>query len=163
MIFEKIIYNYNKPKITNMAPKLLIRVSAVLMFIHSFLHTIGHSGWRNAPDPVEHQVIQQMTSHKFPFMGVNRSLADYFDGYGYAGTVAMFLVSAILFIVAANLSVNTKLSRNITLAVSIALLFWAINEWIFFFPFATVVTFLAFLSSLYAYYLLSKQSLAKTA
>src|SRR5260221_1984915 len=144
-----------------MTPKLFIRIAAVLIFIHAFGHTVGHSGWKKATDPVEHQVIQQMTGHKFPFMGVNRSLAEYFDGYGYAGSIAMFLISAILFIIAADLSTNTKLARNITLAISTGFLCWAINEWIFFFPFATAITFLAFVSSMYAYYLLSKPTSIK--
>jgi hypothetical protein len=145
-----------------MTPKLLIRIAAVLIFIHAFGHTIGHSGWKKAPDPVEHQVIQQMTGHKFPFMGVNRSLAEYFDGYGYACSIALFIIAAILFIVAADLPASIKLAKKIVLTLSVGLLVWAIDEWIFFFPFAAAITFLAFVSSLLAYYLLSKQSLVKT-
>ncbi|MDB4902040.1 MAG: hypothetical protein JWQ63_1321 [Mucilaginibacter sp.] len=144
-----------------MTPKLLIRIAAVLIFIHGFGHTIGHSGWKKALDPVEQQVIQQMTGHKFPFMGVNRSLAEYFDGYGYACSIALFIIAVIFFIVAADLSASIKLAKKIILTLSIGLLFWAIDEWIFFFPFAAAITFLAFVSSIYAYYLLSKTTSIK--
>lgn len=144
-----------------MTPKLLIRIAAVLIFIHGFGHTIGHSGWKKAPDPVERQVIQQMTGHKFPFMGETRSLAEYYDGYGYACSIALFVIAAIFFIVAVDLSANIKLAKKIVLTLSIGLLFWALDEWIFFFPFAAAITFLAFVSSIYAYYLLSKTTSIK--
>jgi len=139
-----------------MKSKLLLRIAAVIIFIHSFLHMIGHAGWKQATDPVAHQVIAQMTGHKFPFMGVDRSIANYYDGYGYACGIALFLIAAILFILAGNLSLENGLAAKIILSIWITLLFWAADEWLFFFPFAAALTFIAGICCMGAYFLLRK-------
>jgi hypothetical protein len=140
-----------------MTPKLLLRIAAVLIFIHCFLHTIGFSGWKHPTDPLERQVVEQMTGHKFPFMGASHSLGDYYDGFGYACSIALFLIAAILFIIAADLPSNVSLSRKIVLVLSIALLVWGVDELIFFFPFAAGITLLACVCSFVSFYLIGKQ------
>ncbi|MFI5136422.1 MAG: hypothetical protein ACHQIM_01260 [Sphingobacteriales bacterium] len=138
-----------------MRPKLLLRIAAVLMFIHGVLHTFGFSGWKNEPNPVEHQVISQMTGHQFPFMGATHSLADYYDGFGYASSIALFLIAVLLWIVSGELTSNTGLAKKMIIALGIALLFWGVDEVIFFFPFATAITSLACVCSFWAVYLLN--------
>jgi hypothetical protein len=142
-----------------MMPKLLLRIAAILIIIHSALHTLGFSGWKQAPDPVEHGVIQQMTGHQFPFMGATHSLADYYDGFGYACSIALFLIGGILLIVASDLSSNTALAKKIIITLSIALLFWGIDELIFFFPFAAGLTLIACVCCLWSFYLVNSKKL----
>jgi len=143
-----------------MKPKPLLRIAAILIFIHSVLHTLGFSGWKSAPDPVEQQVISQMTGHSFPFMGATHSLADYYDGFGYSCSIALFLIAVLLWIVSAELTSNTGLAKKMIIALSIALLFWGIDEMIFFFPFATSITLLACICSFWAAYLLNDRKQA---
>ena len=130
-----------------MLPKLFLRIAAVLMLIHAVLHTLGHSGWKKAPDPVKHQVIAQMTGHSFHFMGVNRSMGEYFEGYGYACTLALLLIAFLLWISAAEAS---AFSKKMVAGVCVFLHFWSIDEFIYFFPFAAIITLLAALLSLIA-------------
>jgi ABC-type multidrug transport system permease subunit len=143
-----------------MTSKLLLRVAAVLIFIHCFLHTIGFTSWKQPADPLEGQIVQQMTGHKFPFMGASHSLADYYDGFGYASSIALFLIAAILFIIAADLSSNAALAKKIIITLGIGLLFWGIDELIFFFPFAAVITLTACACTFASLYLMGKQKKA---
>lgn len=141
-----------------MKPKLLLRIAAILIAIHGILHTIGHSGWKNAPDPVEHQVISQMTGHKFPFMGAVHSLGDYFEGYGYACSIALVVIAILLWITSGALETNQTFAGKIILTISLGLFVWAGDELIYFFPFAAALTFVAALCSLWSYYLLRRNA-----
>jgi len=141
-----------------MKPKLLLRIAAILIFVHTVLHTIGFSGWKNAPDPVEKGVIAEMTGHKFPFMGAVHSLADYYDGFGYCCSVALLLIAVVLWLVSNDLSSNSNLAKKIVLAISYALLLWGIDEYIFFFPFAACITFAACICSRWSVYLMKKSA-----
>jgi ABC-type multidrug transport system permease subunit len=143
-----------------MKPKLLLRIASILIFIHSALHTLGFSGWKKAPDHAEQQVISQMTGHSFPFMGATHSLADYYDGFGYGCSIALFLIAVLFWIVSGELSSNTGLAKKMIIALGIALLFWGIDELIFFFPFATSITLIACVCSFWAVYLLKDKKQA---
>ncbi len=101
-----------------MKPKILLRIASIIMFLHDIGHTFGHLTWKQSPDPAKQEVIKQMTDNKFPFMGAVRSMSDYYDGYGWASTLALLLIAALA---------------------------WGIDELIFFFPFAAAFSLLAFL------------------
>ena len=124
-------------------PKILLRIAACLMLIHGLGHTIGHSGWKNSTDPVQQGVIHQMTNPKFPFMGVTRSMGEYFDGYGYACSVAMLLCTLVLWLTSGELYRSPGLAKKMMLSMSVCLLGWGIDEIIFFFPFAAGTSLLA--------------------
>lgn len=133
-----------------MKPKLLLRIASVVMFAHDVGHTFGHLSWKATPDPAKRAVIRQMTENRFPFMGAVRSLGDYYDGYGFAASLALLLIAAILWIVSGSATENPTLTRKLCLAVSIILLAWGIDELVFFFPFAAAFTLLAAVSTIAA-------------
>jgi hypothetical protein len=133
--------------------KNLLRIAAILMFIHLVGHTIGHSGWKKSTDPVQKEVIRQMTGPKFPFMGKSHSMGDYFDGYGYAGSVGMLLFVLVLWFVSGELYASPGLAKKLMLSAAICLLASGIDELIFFFPFAAYTTLLAFALTLTAFFL----------
>src|SRR5471030_3332505 len=119
-----------------MKPKLLLRIAAILILIHGILHTTGFGQWKQDPDPAKHEVIKQMTGQKFPFMGTSRNMGEYYDGFGYCGSIALILIALLLWIVSGELSSNPALAKKVILVLSSALLLWAIDEMIYFFPFA---------------------------
>jgi len=141
-----------------MKPKLLLRIAAILIFVHAVLHTIGFSGWKDATDPVQKGVIDQMTGHKFPFMGAVHSLGDYYQGFGYGCSIALLLIAVVLWLVSNDLSSNSNLAKKVVLVISYALLLWGIDEYIFFFPFATCITFAACICSRWSVYLMKKSA-----
>ena len=126
-----------------MKPKILLRTASIVMILHDIGHMGGTLTWKQAAEPEKQQVIQQMTEHKFPFMGAMRSMGDYYDGYGFASALAILLISAILWIVSSSLNQDPGLAKKILITVSAILLAWGINELIFFFPFAAAFSLLA--------------------
>jgi hypothetical protein len=143
-----------------MKPKLLLRIAAILIIIHGVLHTTGFSQWKQDPDPGKREVIKQMTGHKFPFMGTSRNMGEYYDGFGYCGSVALLLIGALLLIIASDLSSNTALAKKVIIALGVALLLWATDELIYFFPFAVGLTSVACICCFWSFYLLNNKKAA---
>jgi len=144
-----------------MNPKILLRIAAIIMFLHAVGHTIGASTWKKTPNVSKQAVIASMTAHKFPFMGVERSMSEYYDGYGFACTLALLLITTLLWITS-NVTPHTiALVKNILLVLSFILLAWGIDELIFFFPFAAAFSLLSFLLTLIATLRLMKPATLK--
>jgi hypothetical protein len=141
-----------------MKPKILLRIGAILIFIHSVLHTLGFGTWKQAPDPVYKAIVDGMTGHKFPFMGAIRSLGDFYEGFGYASSIALLLISIILWFVSGETSRSANLANKIIYAVGIALVAWGIDELIYFFPFAAAFTLTAAVLTLSSGFVMKKSS-----
>ena len=123
-----------------MKPKILLRIAAALIFIHSVLHTFGFTTWKQAPDAVYKSVVDGMVSHKFPFMGAVHSLGDFYDGFGYASSIALFLIAVLLWFVSGE---QTGLSKKIVFVLGVALTAWGVDELIYFFPLAAIMTLIS--------------------
>ncbi|HVW12391.1 MAG TPA: hypothetical protein VHB54_01130 [Mucilaginibacter sp.] len=137
-----------------MLSKILLRVAAVLMFIHAVLHTTGFASWKT--DPNRQEVVKAMVGPKLPFMGANRNMAEFYDGFGYASTIALLLISVTLWMVSAS---DNSLAKKIILTLAVTLLFWGVDEIIFFFPFAACISWLSCLCTFIAFFSLKKQSI----
>jgi len=120
-----------------MRPYILLRIASILMFIHALAHTVGHHGWKSGQNDTQRQVIGAMSSHFFPFMGVSRSMGDYFEGYGYACSLALILFAYILWVSARETGTYHK---KILAGISLCLCIWALVEFIYFFPVAALIT-----------------------
>lgn len=142
-----------------MKPKLLLRAASIVMLLHDAGHTLGALTWKQATDPAKIEVIKQMTDNKFPFMGANRSMGEFYDGYGFACTLALLLIAIILWLVSNVTEGNKDFCKKITLTVSIILLAWGIDELIFFFPFAAAFSLIASVLGFYSIVLLNKQKM----
>lgn len=141
-----------------MKPKILLRIAAILIFIHSVLHTFGFSTWKQAPDPVYKTIVDGMTTHTFPFMGAVRSLGNFYEGFGYASSIALFLITIVLWLVSGETGRSANLAKKIIYAVGIALVAWGIDELIYFFPFAASITLTAAALTLLSGFVMKKNS-----
>ena len=90
--------------------KILLRTAATLMLLHLVGHTIGHSGWKTSSDPKQMEIIRLMTGPKFPFMGVNRSMGEYFNGYGYGVSIGMIAFILMLWFISEELETSSRLA-----------------------------------------------------
>lgn len=126
-----------------MQSKSLLRISSALILIHAILHTLVHSAWTKNPNLMYQEVVKKMMGEKFPFMGVSRSISEYYDGYGYCVTIALLVMAVILWLISSAAEQNNALVKNISLTLAIGLLAWGVDELIFFFPFAAGITLLA--------------------
>jgi hypothetical protein len=144
-----------------MKPKLLLRIAAIIILIHGILHTTGFSQWKQDPDPAKHELIKQMTGQRFPFMGTSRNMGEYYDGFGYSCSIALFLIAILLWIVSGELSSNPSLPKKIIAVISFSLLVWATVEVIYFFPFAAGLTLVASICGFGSLPGVAKQSASK--
>jgi hypothetical protein len=142
-----------------MKPKLLLRIAAILILIHGVLHTMGFSQWKQ--DPARHEVIKQMTGQRFPLMGTSRNMGEYYDGFGYASSIALFLIAILFWTVSGELSSNPSLAKKVIVVISFALVVWAIDELIYFFPFAAGLSLAASICGFASLPGLAKQGTSK--
>jgi hypothetical protein len=127
-----------------MKAKLLLRVAAIIMLLHTAGHTVGAITWKDAPNAAVKQTIDGMISNQFDFMGRQTSLASFFAGYGYIMIGVLLLISVILWLL------STQTNSSITLVMGLFLLFMGVAEYIYFFPFAAVFSLLAGVATLWA-------------
>ena len=123
-----------------MRPKLLLRIAAVIMLLHALGHTMGVITWKKPESHVPPDLVKQMVEQRFIFMGSDRSIADFYDGFGYASTIALLLIVFLLWHVSGLTQANAGIARKILIPVLLFLIFLAIDELIFFFPFAASFT-----------------------
>jgi hypothetical protein len=128
-----------------MKAKVLLRIASILMLLHTAGHTIGAFTWKEAPNTRVARVIAGMQSEHFMFMGKSLTLASFFDGYGFGNIGVLLLVSILLWLL------STAVNRNMVLVMGIFLIFFGVNELIYFFPFAAAFTLIAGLATLFAY------------
>jgi len=139
-----------------MKSKLLLRIAAAIIFLHAVGHTTGVYTWKNANSHVRQDLIKQMTEQKFAFMGANATMAAFYDGFGYAATIAMLLIAALLWIIGGIAEKNAALSAKVLWPVAAFLFLLGIDEIIYFFPMAAVFSFLAFLLTVFSIFKLSR-------
>lgn len=128
-----------------MKAKVLLRIAAVLMLLHTLGHTMGALTWKEAPNARVGAVINGMQNEHFGFMGRSVSLGGFFDGYGFSMIGVLLLVSVLLWLLA------VEPNRRFMLVLGLFLLFLAIIEFVYFFLFAAAFSLLAGVSTLLAY------------
>jgi len=139
-----------------MKPKILLRIASVLMLLHAIGHTFGVYDWKNPVNPQHQAVINAMVNDSYPFMGKLGGMGKFYEGFGYACTVAMLLIVAILWL-ASDVTVTTvELVRKILIVMTLILMAWGTVEVIYFFPFAALFTFLSALLTIGAIFNLKK-------
>jgi hypothetical protein len=125
--------------------KLSLRIAAILMLLHTAGHTVGALTWKNAPNASVAAVVTGMENEHFDFMRRSLTLASFFSGYAYSMIGVLLLVSILLWIL------STEPNKRLIAVLGIFLLFLAVIEFVYFFPFAAVFSLLAGISTLFAY------------
>ena len=139
-----------------MKAKIILRIAAIIMLLHDVGHTMAVLTWKEDDNPKKMEVIHQMTDNKFPFMGTSRSMGEYFEGFGFMGTLSLLLIALILWYVSDAGEINNGFKKKIILTVSIILLLWGISELIYIFPVAASFSLIASLLGFYSLALLNK-------
>jgi hypothetical protein len=125
--------------------KIALRIAAALILLHTFGHTMGALTWKNAPNVRVAAVVTGMEDEHFDFMGRSLTLASFFNGYGYSMIGVFLLVSVLLWLL------SIEPNKRMIAVLGLFLLFLAIIEFIYFFPFAAAFSLLAGISTLFAY------------
>ena len=140
-----------------MKPKILLRIAAVMMIFHAMGHTFGHATWRQTTDPVKLEVVKQMTEHKFLFMSTDRSMAEYYDGFGLICTVTLLMLATLLWLASSATQYKDFIHKVLT-TLGLALLAIGILELLYFFPFAASLSLIASALTLVSIYLLRREA-----
>jgi hypothetical protein len=125
--------------------KLALRIAAILMLLHTAGHTMGALTWKKAPNVRVAAVVTGMENEHFDFMGRSLTLASFFNGYGFIMIGVLLLISILLWLL------SSAPVRSMILLLGLFLVFMAIMEFIYFFPFAAAFSLLAGISTLFAY------------
>jgi hypothetical protein len=124
-----------------MKPKIFLRIASVLMLLHTVGHTLGALSWRKAPNAAVQKVITAMESNRFQFMGRSASLADFYSGYGIIMIGVLLLITVLLWLGSDETDVRSF--RKVQTLLTAFLVFLAVIEYIYFFPFAAAFSLLA--------------------
>jgi hypothetical protein len=125
--------------------KILLRAASVAMLVHDAVHTYRILLWRETDDPDQQEVIGLMTTQRFPFVGVMRSMGDRFEGFFLADSLALLFFAVVFWLISND--PKSSLARNILIAMFALLTPWWIVELIYLFPGAALMTLVAWLLS----------------
>jgi hypothetical protein len=116
-----------------MKSKILLRIASIVMFLHAIGHTIGALTWKKDPDPTIQQVVDDMISHKFIFMGALRSIGDFYEGYGITMIFVLILVAVLLWQLSAFSVKYPVPTARLLIPISLSLVVIALIEFRYFF------------------------------
>lgn len=132
-----------------MKPKLLLRIAAAVMVLHTIGHSIGALTWKQAPNKAVAEVIAGMENNRFGFMGRQVTVAMFYSGYGFALIVVLLLISVTLWLAGGN--ATDRMTRKLLPWLIGFLVCFSVIEWIYFFPMPAVMSMAAALLSAEAY------------
>lgn len=120
-----------------MKAKLLLRIASLVMLLHTIGHTFGALGWKKAPNDAVAKVIIGMQTNHFEFMGRSATLANFYEGYGIIMILVLLFVSLMLWFL------STAPTIQLVTLSGIFLVTMAVAEYIYFFPFAAIISLTA--------------------
>jgi hypothetical protein len=123
--------------------KILLRIASGLMLLHTVGHSIGAINWKNAPTKAIQSIVDGMQTNKFMFMGRMLSIGGFYEGYGLSIIFVLVMVTVLLWTIAAEADKYPIFAAKLIAPVLLFLVALFIIEWIYFFPFATVISLLA--------------------
>lgn len=141
-----------------MRAKVFLRVAAILILVHLLGHGFGHFKWDQPDDPKMAEVVKVMKSYSADFMGSNKSMADYYQGYslilfGLFG-MSLFIILKML----AHTQSHPELVRGVLYPLGFSYLYFGVVEYLYFFQFAAGISFLSGIAMMLAIATLSSKN-----
>ena len=119
-----------------MSSKILLRIAALLLLLHGIGYTFGVATWKDTNGDIAKQipeVVRLMQSENVNFKGIDSTMARFYDGFGYCGTIFLFFLAILLWILACRKDKSVIKILWVTCGAIVAL---AMLEMIYFFPMA---------------------------
>lgn len=133
-----------------MKAKVGLRLSALFVAIHLLGHAFGHHGWDKPENEQMRSVVGTMKAYSADFMGANRSMADFYNGYSLAMFVWLGFTMGMLWIASGLIESNRKAIVKMVVPLGMAYGLLGGIELLYFFPFAAIISFCASASILWA-------------
>jgi hypothetical protein len=115
-----------------MKATLLLRIAAVMAFLHGVLHTIGGVFGKAAPG-AQAAAVAAMEANRFTAMGVNRTYMDYLMGYGLLTTVKFLVETAVFWQLGSMSKTYGRQIRPLIMMFCVGYLASAVLAWRYFF------------------------------
>jgi hypothetical protein len=131
-----------------MSSKLLLRIAATMMFLHTIGHSIGALTWKTPPNAAVGQVIKGMEDNHFDFMGRSVTLASFFEGYGFTMILVLISTGLILWFISGE--AKSPLISKLLTVLPVFLLGMGTIEFIYFFPLPAALSTIAGICTLIA-------------
>ena len=127
-----------------MKPKIVLQIAILCIVIHLLGHLVGHFTWKDSTgDATREEVIRQMVEYRFDFMGTSRSMGDYYEGYSALLLVEYLVLILVLWAISGIIKQQPHTARKLLAPTSLGLLAFGILEFVYFFPFAAIMSTLA--------------------
>jgi len=139
-----------------MSTKILLRIAAVLLLLHGIGHTFGVASWKDPNGDIAKQipeVVRLMQSEGVSFMGINSTMARFYDGFGYCGTIFLLFLSVLLWVLSCRTDKSIIKILWVTCGAIVAL---AVLEMIYFFPMAWMFCLISAALIITSIYLIQK-------
>jgi hypothetical protein len=124
----------------NNTSRLLLRIASIIMLLHAVGHTLSIISWQKQNGKIPFGVVKIMQDIHFSFQGKDATMAAFFSGHGYAGTILLLLITSILWLLS---DAKDKYSTKILCLAGFAIIFLAIDELLYFFPMAVAFSLIA--------------------
>jgi hypothetical protein len=115
-----------------MKPALLLRIAAVLTFIHAVLHTIGGVFGKAEPGPAT-VAVQAMKMNQFLLMGHTRSFWDFYRGMGLGATISLTAEAVLFWQLSSLAKTDAPRLQPILATFLVAWSMLAVNSYLYFF------------------------------
>lgn len=126
-----------------MKPSTLLRIASGCMIFHLLGHTMGHSKWKEGPEPERQEVVQKMLHYKFEFMGVSKSYGDYYIGYGWNLWFVLLMLALILWLISKPAQENPSFAIKVLSPILLCLVGFSVLDYIYFFPLVAITCLVA--------------------
>jgi hypothetical protein len=120
--------------------RFLLRIAAILMLLHAVGHTLGIITWQKPNGKIPIDIVQKMQDTHFSFQGKDSTMAAFFSGHGYAGTILLLFIVSILWTLSNSTDKNSTKILGLT---GFAIVLLAIDEFLYFFPMAVAFSLIA--------------------
>lgn len=139
-----------------MTAKVSLRGACFLILVHLIGHGVGHWMWDKPEDPQMRNVVAAMTGHKSAFMGAERSMGDYYNGYSLILFFVYAMSISILWQCSRYGEVYSGFAKSVLYPLGFTFVAFSVIEFMYFFPFAGFISLGAALLMLFSIYLLSR-------
>jgi hypothetical protein len=126
-----------------MKAKFILRIAIVPVLIKLMGHTFGHTIWDQPKDPQMMEVVTTMKRYQGEFMGATKSMADYYNGYSLMILLVYVLTIFVLWFASGIITEHRAIAKKIVLPFGIAFFMFGMLEFMFFFPFAAIMSVVA--------------------
>src|SRR5688572_10397851 len=127
-----------------MKPKILLQIAILCIVVHLLGHLVGHFTWKDSTgDTTREEVIRQMVEYRFDFMGASRSMGDYYEGYSALLLIEYLVIVLVLWAISRFVEHQPQTARKLLAPICLGLLAFGVLEFVYFFPFAAIMSTLA--------------------